>query len=202
MKKLLEMIRDFTEDVILADFRANDRDADELTFGEVRHAIRKIKELTDSDYCALRAEAEAFDMHSHPDNAGGHSSESTETERYRGQRGVLDFHWPDELLSQVCRFRKSTLAIVKPRFNSRKHKGFRPMSSEARASMSGKETIRLKVEAPRDPSSGNPAGLSLHTARKSNSQFLDETKSLRTATGQRDYSPPQENLRKKSSSGK
>jgi hypothetical protein len=202
MKKLLEMIREYTEDVILKDFRANDRDQDELTFGEVRHAVRKLKEMTDSDYDTLRREAFTFDENAHPDNVGGHSSESSATEEYRGQRGVLDFQWPDELVAQVCRFRKSTLALIRPRFRSKKHKGFLAKSPAARAAQDGRQTLRPKVEVPREASAANPAGLSLHAARKSTGQFFDNAKGQRSATGDRDYPPAQENLRSKPSNSK
>ncbi len=67
MKTLLEMVREFTDDIILRDFKAGDRDQDELSHGEVRHAVRKLKQLTDSGYDTLRKEATGF-------SGTGHSS--------------------------------------------------------------------------------------------------------------------------------
>ena len=59
----------------MRDFRAGDRDQDELSHREVRHAVRKLKQLTDSDYDILRKEAANFDEN-------GHSPENSATEEY------------------------------------------------------------------------------------------------------------------------
>ena len=190
MKTLLEMVRDYTDDLILKDFKAGDRDQDELSHGEVRHAVRKLKQLTDSGYDTLRKEAASFDEN-------GHSSESSATEEYRGQRGILDIEWPAELIATVSRFRKSTLTLIKPRFYSKKHRGFRPRSQAAQAAWDGKQTLRPKVEVPREATSYNKAGLSLHSARKSTAQALDERKGARSSTGEREYSPTLSPLRSK-----
>ena len=190
MKKLLELVREYTQDVITKDFIAGDRDQDELSHGEVRHAVRKLKQLTDSDYDTLRKEAAHW--------AGdAHSSESSATEEYRGQRGILDIEWPDELIATVSRFRKSTLTLIRPRVYSKKHRGFQPRSQAAQAAWDGKQTLRPKVEVPRDATSCNKAGLSLHSARKSNAQAFDESKGARSSTGERDYSPAQSQLKSK-----
>jgi hypothetical protein len=202
MKKLLELIREYTDDVILKDFSAGDRDQDELSYGEIRHAVRKLKQLTDSDYDTLRKEAAQFDEDADPANMGGYSSESSATEEYRGQRGIVDLEWPDELVAQVSRFRKSTLALIRPRFRSRKHKGFLAKSQAAQAAWDGRQTLRPKVEVPREATSANLAGLSLHSARKSTGQFFDVQKGARTATGDREYPPAQEPLRSKPSTSK
>ena len=141
MKKLLELVRDYTEDLILKDFKAGDRDQDELSHREVRHAVHKLKQLTDSDYDTFRKEAANF-----ADN--GHSSESSATEEYRGQRGILDIEWPDELIATVSRFRKSTLTLIKPRVYSKKHRGFQPRSQAAQAAWDGKQTLRPQGGGP------------------------------------------------------
>jgi hypothetical protein len=143
MKKLLELVREYTQDLIVKDFKAGDRDQDELSHGEVRHAVRKLKQLTDSDYDTLRREAAHWAGNSH-------SSESSATEEYRSQRRILDIEWPDELIATVSRFRKSTLTLVKPRLYSKKHRGFLPCSQAAQAAWDGKQALRPKVEVPRD----------------------------------------------------
>jgi hypothetical protein len=53
MKKLLELLRGYTDNVILKDFRAGDRDQDELTCREIQHTARK--QMTDSDYDPQRS---------------------------------------------------------------------------------------------------------------------------------------------------
>ena len=188
MKTLLEMIREFTDDLILKDFKAGDRDQDELSHGEVRHAVRKLKQLTDSGYDCLRKEAAGF-------GESGYSSESSATEEYRGQRGVLDIEWPAELIATVSGFRKSTLTLIRPRFYSRKHQGFRPRSQAAQASWDGRQTLRPRVEVPRQATSYNKAGLSLHAAKQATLQALDERKGARSSTGEREYSPAKSPLR-------
>jgi hypothetical protein len=200
MKQLLTQIHAYTWDVICRDFKSGDRDQDELSHGEVRHAVRKLKQLTDSDYDALRKEASKFDEGGDADNLDGHSSESSATEEYRGHRGVLDIEWPDDLIATVSHFRKSTLSLIKPRFYSKKHRGFQPKSRAAQTAWEGKQTLRPSVEVPRTATSWNKHGLSLHSARMSTGQFFNERKGTRTSTGEREYSPPQSPLRSKASS--
>jgi hypothetical protein len=69
--------------------------------------VRKLKQLTDADYDTLRKEAASLDEGSNPANPGGYPSESSATEEYRRQHGILDLAWPDELIATVSRFRKN-----------------------------------------------------------------------------------------------
>jgi hypothetical protein len=53
LKKLLVLVREYTDDVIIRDFKAGDRDLDELSYGKVRHTVRKLKQLTNANYDTL-----------------------------------------------------------------------------------------------------------------------------------------------------
>ena len=151
MKKLLELVREYTDDLIIRDFKAGDRDQDELSHGEVRHAVRKLKQLTDSDYDTLRKEAANFDEN-------GHSSESSATEEYRGQRGILDIEWPAELIATVSRFRKSTLTLIKPRFYSKSTEVFGPDPRQPRPHGTASKPCALNLRSPETrPASTRPA---------------------------------------------
>ena len=175
-KQLLDLVIDATAYVVLREFERGDRDFQGLSHGEVRHAVRKLKQLTDIDYDHLRREAEEHSEKADPSNLGGHSSESSDTEEYRRHREILDFHWPDDVVSQVGRLNKSTLSIIVPRFLSRSHKGFRPCSKSALAAWEGTSILRAAAETARAPTRSNKEGLSLHATRKSTQQFWDERK--------------------------
>ena len=116
MKELPDLIIDTTADVVVQDFERGDRDFQGLSHSEVRHAVRKLKQLIDIDYDHVRREAEEHSEKADPGNLGGHSSESSAAEEYRRHREILDFHWPDDVVSQVGRLNKSTLSIIVPRF--------------------------------------------------------------------------------------
>ena len=189
IKQLLDLIIDATAGVVVREFERGDRDFQGLSQGAVRHAVRKLKQLTDIDYDHLRREAEEHSEKADASNMGGHSSESSATEEYRRHREILDFHWPDDVLSQVGRLNKSTLSIIVPRFRSRGHQGFRPRSESALAAWDGTSILRAAEETARAPTRSNKEGLSLHATRKSTQQFLDERKVYRSATGDRSCSP-------------
>ena len=97
MKQLLDLIIDATAGVVVREFERGNRDFQSLSKGEARHAVRKLKQLTDIDYDHLRREAEEHSEKADPNNLGGHSSESSATEEYRRHREILDFHWPDDV---------------------------------------------------------------------------------------------------------
>ena len=169
MKQLLDLIIDTTASVAVLEFEKGDQDFQGLSHGEVRHAVRKLKQLTDIDYDHLRREAEEHSEKADPDNMGVHSSERSATEECRRNKSVLGFSWPDDVESQVGRLNKSTLSVILPRFRSKSHRDFKPRSRSAQAAWEGSSILRA---AARQPTRTNKEGLSLHAIRKSNQQFL------------------------------
>ena len=98
IKQLLDLVIDTTAYIVLREFEKSDIDFQGLSHGEVRHAVRGLKQLTDIDFDHLKREADEHSEKAEPDNMGGHSSESSATEQYRRHREILDFHWPDEVV--------------------------------------------------------------------------------------------------------
>ena len=153
--------------------------------------MRKLKKLTDSDYDILRKEAANFDENGHSSKA--QPQRNTEVSKASWTSSGQQAHRYSKPLPKV------DPALIKPRSYSKSTEVFRPRSQAAQAAWDGKQTLRPKPEVPRDATSFNKAGLSLHSAGKSPAQFFDERKEARSSTEERKYSPPQSPLRSKSS---